>query len=252
MKIIEVKNLTKQYGGFQGSKGVAALDGVNLTTQAGDFISVMGPSGSGKTTLLNVLSGVDNATDGEILIEGKDMAKMQRDDLALFRRRKIGYIFQDFNLLDSLTVKENIALPLILDKVPPKEVENRVREVLTFFGISEISKKYPYYVSGGQKQRAAAARALIPNPAIIFADEPTGNLDSKSSANVMQMLSDMNKERGATILMVTHDAFAASWCKRIIFIKDGKIYSEIHSSGNRKDFFDKILESLHVVEGEVQ
>lgn len=243
-RIIEVENLTKQYNGFRGTKDTMALDGVNLTAQAGEFIGVMGASGSGKTTLLNVLSGVDNATTGQVIIDGKDIAKMKKDGLALFRRRKMGYIFQDFNLLDSLTIKENIALPLILDKVPPKEVESRVRELLAYFGIDETANKYPYLISGGQKQRAAAARALIPNPAVIFADEPTGNLDSKSSHNIMQMLSDMNNERGATILMVTHDAFAASWCKRIIFIKDGKIHNEIQSSGNRKEFFDSILEVL--------
>lgn len=250
-EIIEVKNLTKQYSGFQGAKAVNVLDGVNLTVLEREFIGVMGPSGSGKTTLLNILSGVDSFTGGKIIIEGKDIAKMKRDDLALFRRSKIGYIFQDFNLLDSLTIKENIALPLILDKVSPQESEARTQELLNFFCISDIADKYPYFVSGGQKQRAAAARALIPNPAVVFADEPTGNLDSKSSADIMRMLLDMNTERGATILMVTHDAFAASWCKRIIFIRDGKIHMEIRNPGDRKAFFDKILETLIVVGGDV-
>lgn len=248
-EIIKVENLTKQYSGFKGAKAVTALDNINLTVQEREFIGVMGPSGSGKTTLLNVLSGVDSSTSGKILIEGRDIAKIKGDDLALFRRRKTGYIFQDFNLLDSLTIKENIALPLILDKVSPHESEARTQELLNFFRIADIADKYPYFVSGGQKQRSAAARALILSPAVVFADEPTGNLDSKSSADIMQMLYGMNTERGTTILMVTHDAFAASWCKRIIFIKDGKIHTEIQNPGNRREFFDKIMETLLVVVG---
>jgi putative ABC transport system ATP-binding protein len=244
--IIQVENLSKTYLAYKGAKEVNALNGISLTVRTGEFIGIMGPSGSGKTTLLNVLSGVDSATGGEVVIDGKNVAKMSKDDLALFRRRRIGYIFQDFNLLDSLTLKENIALPLILDKTPPAEVERRASELMGFFGIEELADKYQYAVSGGQKQRAAAARALVVNPAVCFADEPTGNLDSKSSANIMEMLAEMNERRGAAILMVTHDAFAASYCKRIVFIKDGKVNLQISSGGNRKAFFDKILEAQSI------
>ncbi|SEO82199.1 ABC transporter ATP-binding protein [Paenibacillus sp. OV219] len=248
--MIQVENLTKEYRSFKGAKEVKALDQISFTAAAGEFIGIMGPSGSGKTTLLNMLSGVDHPTSGEVTIAGNAMDKLKRDELALFRRRNIGYVFQDFNLLDSLTLKENIALPLILDRTQPQEIERRVDELMAFFGIADLASKYPYHVSGGQKQRAAAARAIVTNPAVCFADEPTGNLDSKSAADIMGMLTQMNAERSSTILMVTHDPFAASYCKRIIFIKDGQINLQIQSSGDRKAFFDKILEILSVMRGE--
>ena len=246
--IIMAKNITKIYRAGIGE--VKALDAVDLTVIPGEFICIMGPSGSGKTTLLNLLSGIDNATGGEALIEGKDITKMKRDELALFRREKIGYIFQDFNLLDSLTVRENIALPLILSNQKPKQITESVDALMDFFGIADLAEKAPYHISGGQKQRVAAARALVVNPAVCYADEPTGNLDSKSSANIMEMLTDMNEKGNATILMVTHDAFAASFCKRIIFIKDGKITLQLNRapSTSRRTFFDKILETLSYVE----
>jgi putative ABC transport system ATP-binding protein len=250
--IIEVENLSKVYRSFKGAKEVTALDGISLTVQKGEFIGVMGPSGSGKTTLLNILSGVDTASGGAVRIEGCNIAKMKQDELALFRRQRTGYIFQDFNLLESLTLKENIALPLILDKRTPHEIEKRVNELMNFFGISELADKYQYHVSGGQKQRVAAARALASDPAVCFADEPTGNLDSKSSAGVMEMLTQMNDQKNCTILMVTHDAFAASYCKRIIFIQDGKVNAQIQRAGDRKAFFDKILEVLSVMGGDTQ
>ncbi len=249
-EIIGAINLKKVYRSFKGAGEVTALDGINFSVNEGEFIGIMGASGSGKTTLLNVLSGIDTATSGEIIIDGKDIAKMKKDDLALFRRQKIGYIFQDFNLLDSLTLQENIALPLILDKISPVEINKRVSELMEFFGISDLKNKYQYTVSGGQKQRVAAARALAVNPSVCFADEPTGNLDSKSSANVMGMLSDMNEKKNATILMVTHDAFAASYSKRIIFIRDGKVDLQITSNGDRKAFFDKILETQSIAGGD--
>jgi len=248
-EIINAKGLTKIYRSSISAGEVTALDGVDLAVHPGEFIGIMGPSGSGKTTLLNLLSGVDSATSGEIFINNNDITKMKRDELALFRRQNIGYIFQDFNLLDSLSVKENIALPLILDKVTPKAIEERVGKLLNFFGIADLASKAPYNISGGQKQRVAAARALVVDPAVCYADEPTGNLDSKSSTNVMEMLTQMNEQSGATILMVTHDAFAASYAKRIIFIKDGKITLQINRAGERREFFDKILETLSHVEG---
>ncbi|MEW8957481.1 ABC transporter ATP-binding protein [Clostridium sp.] len=250
MEILKVNNLTKIYNSYKGAKEVTALGGVNLTVNKGEFVGIMGPSGSGKTTLLNILSGVDKSTSGEVVISDKDISKMKKDDLALFRRKNIGYIFQDFNLLDSLTLEENISLPLILDKKNPKEIEKRANELMNFFNIEDLKKKYPYHISGGQKQRVAAARALINDPTIIFADEPTGNLDSKSANNIMTTLSKMNDEIQSTVLMVTHDPFAASFCRRIIFIKDGKIKMEITSNGDRKKFFDKILEVQSVIGGE--
>lgn len=250
MEILKANNLTKIYNSYKGAKEVTALGGINLTINKGEFVGIMGPSGSGKTTLLNVLSGVDKSTSGQAIINNKDISKMKKDELALFRRKNIGYIFQDFNLLDSLTLQENIALPLILDKKNPNEIEKRVNELMNFFDIIDLKKKYPYHISGGQKQRVAAARALINNPAIIFADEPTGNLDSKSANNIMGTISKMNDEIKSTVLMVTHDPFAASFCKRIIFIKDGKIKMEIASNGDRKKFFDKILEVQSVIGGE--
>lgn len=250
MEILNVNNLTKIYNSYKGAKEVIALDGINLTVKKGEFVGIMGPSGSGKTTLLNILSGIDKSTSGEILINNKDIVNMKKDELTLFRRKNVGYIFQDFNLLDSLTLEENIGLPLILDKKNPKMIKNKVSELMKFFGIEKLKKKCPYNVSGGQKQRVAAARALINDPAIIFADEPTGNLDSKSANSIMETISKMNKEIESTVLMVTHDPFAASFCKKIIFIKDGKIKMEIVSDGDRKKFFDKILEAQSVIGGE--
>lgn len=249
MEILKIENLTKVYNSFKGSKEVTALGGVNLIINKGEFVGIMGPSGSGKTTLLNILSGVDKSTSGDVIISNKDISKMKKDKLALFRRKNIGYIFQDFNLLDSLTLEENIALPLILDKKNSKKVEESVNNLMRFFNISDLKKKYPYHISGGQKQRVAAARALVNEPDIIFADEPTGNLDSKSSNSIMSTISKMNNEINSTVLMVTHDPFAASFCKRIIFIKDGKIKMEITSDGDRKKFFDKILEVQSVIGG---
>ncbi|WP_288479510.1 ABC transporter ATP-binding protein [uncultured Clostridium sp.] len=250
MEILKVDMLTKIYGSYKEAKEVKALNNINLTVNKGEFIGIMGPSGSGKTTLLNILSGVDLATKGKVLIRNKDIIKMKKDELAIFRRKNIGYIFQDFNLLDSLTLAENIGLPLILDKKNPEDINKKVSELMKFFGIGGLENKYPYHISGGQKQRVAAARALINNPAIIFADEPTGNLDSKSANSVMNTISEMNKEVKSTVLMVTHDPFAASFCKKIIFIKDGEINIEISSDGNRKKFFDKILEVQSFIGGE--
>lgn len=250
MKVLEVKNINKIYSAYRGAKEVRALDGISFDVEKGEFLGIMGPSGSGKTTLLNLLAGVDRVTSGKIIIKENDISKMKKDKLSLFRRKHIGYIFQDFNLLDSLNLKENIGLPLILDKVNPDKINERVEELMDFFNIKDLKDKYPYNISGGQKQRVAAARALIANPDIIFADEPTGNLDSKSSKDVMETIFDMNKRLESTVLMVSHDPFAASFCSRIIFIIDGQINIEINSDGDRKKFFDKILEIQSVIGGE--
>ncbi len=251
-EIIKVENVTKVYSAFKGAKEHKALDEITFEITEGEFVGVMGPSGSGKTTLLNILAGIDRLTTGSVYIDGQNIADMKDESLSEFRRRKIGYIFQDFNLLDSLTLKENIALPLILDKKPAKEIEDKVKSLMEFFGIEELSEKYQFHISGGQKQRVAAARALVNDPAVCFADEPTGNLDSQSSRNVMEMLTEINEKRGSTILMVTHDPFAASFCNKIIFIKDGQLNFVVNKdkSKSRKEFFDQILELQSTLGGE--
>lgn len=250
MDLLVGQDITKVYGGQKGGASTQALNGLNIKIKAGEFVGVMGPSGSGKSTLLNILSGIDSLTSGIVTLEGKNIYEMSSDELALFRRRRMGFVFQEFNLLDSLTLRENIMLPLVLDKRDSSEMELLVNTLVKEFNIEEASKKYPYAVSGGQQQRAAVARAIINNPAIVFADEPTGNLDSKSSKAVMSSFEKMNTEGNVTVLMVTHDAFAASFCKKIIFIKDGTINMEIVRKGDRKEFFDTILDCLAVLGGE--
>lgn len=249
MIALQAEKISKIYGGKREANLCKALDGMDLKLSDGEFVGIMGPSGSGKTTLLNVLCGIDKITSGEIEIAGKKLNSMNKDELALFRRQKIGFVFQNFNLLDSLTLKENIMLPMILDKKDTASMEIEVSDYLKLFGIEHISEKYPYNVSGGEQQRAAIARALINRPAIVFADEPTGNLDSKSSNKVMECFSKVNEERNSTILVVTHDAFAARFCKRIIFIKDGSIHCELSRKGSRKDFFHEILDCLSMIGG---
>lgn len=240
--ILKAKQLVKVYGSKGNAASTQALKGIDLSIEEGEFIGIMGPSGSGKTTLLNLLGGIDHATSGAITIEGINMSDMTSDEMALFRRRRIGFIFQDFNLLDSLTIKENIVLPMILDRVDTKVIHKKAKEVMDFYKILETEHKYPCHISGGQKQRAAACRALINDPTIVLADEPTGNLDSKSSHSIMTTFKDMNEEGNHTICMVTHDPFAASFCKRIIFIKDGHIEMEIVRKADRQAFFDEILD----------
>ncbi|MHA4119747.1 ABC transporter ATP-binding protein [Bacillus cereus] len=233
-----------------GGTTFEALKGIDLQIQEGEFVGIMGPSGSGKTTLLNVLSTIDQATSGEILINGKDIVKMNDDTLALFRRNHLGFIFQDYNLLDTLTVKENIALPLALSKVKATEIDQRVLEIARKFGIDHILHQFPYQISGGQKQRCAASRAIIANPSMIFADEPTGALDSKAATDLLESIQTLNEQDSATILLVTHDAFAASYCKRVIFIKDGAIYKELfRESLNRQPFFQKVVNIMSEVSG---
>jgi putative ABC transport system ATP-binding protein len=210
----------------------------------------MGPSGAGKTTLLNMIATIDRPTSGSIRIDGADPAKMNEEQLASFRRNKLGFIFQDFNLLDTLTIRENIILPLALAQVQVAETERRGYETALMLGIEDILNKYPYEVSGGQQQRTAAARAIIHKPSLILADEPTGALDSKSSAELLQCLSELNERNGASIMLVTHDAFAASYCRRILFIKDGSLFSELIKGGSRKEFFSKILDVLAVMGGD--
>lgn len=252
MSVLKADNIVKYYGAKDNEISVQALKGINLQVNKGEFIGVMGPSGSGKTTLLNILSGIDSATAGNVLINEKLLSVMSNEELALFRRSNMGFVFQNFNLLDSLTIKENIMLPLVLGKEEPGSMERKCKELMEFVGISDIAEMYPYNVSGGQQQRCAVCRALINNPNIVFSDEPTGNLDSKSSRAVMTCLERMNNDREATIVMVTHDAFAASFCKRIIFLKDGLLSMEIVKKGSRSEFFDTILDCLAVLERDGQ
>ncbi|MEG0527481.1 MAG: ABC transporter ATP-binding protein, partial [Longicatena sp.] len=224
---------------------------ISFQVQEGEFVGVMGPSGSGKTTLLNCISTIDRVTSGHIYINDHDITALKKDDLSKFRRDELGFIFQDFNLLDTLTAYENIALALTIQKVKSSEIDMRVKEAAYKLDIMDTLNKYPYQLSGGQKQRVASARALISNPSMILADEPTGALDSKSSRMLLESMERMNREFKATIMMVTHDAFTASYAHRILFIKDGKIFNEIvRGNDSRKDFFNKILEVVTLLGGD--
>ncbi|QGQ98875.1 ABC transporter ATP-binding protein [Paenibacillus psychroresistens] len=246
--VVEAKQIKKVYG----AKGIVfpALDEIDLNVQEGEFVAIMGPSGSGKTTLLNLLATIDQPTTGDIRIDGVSIISMKEEQLSTFRRDKLGFIFQDFNLLDTLTVRENILLPLALARMNVAEMERRVDEIADTFGIRPILDKYPYHISGGQKQRTAASRAIISNPRLILADEPTGSLDSKSATDLLESLKGLNERNQTTILMVTHDAFAASYCKRVLFIKDGKMFTElVKGEISRKEFFRKILDVLVVLGG---
>lgn len=249
-KILEVKNIEKYYG--NKSNLTKAIDNINFDVNKGEFVGIMGASGSGKTTLLNCISTIDRVTAGHIIINGEDITKLKENNLNKFRREELGFIFQDFNLLDTLTAYENIALALTIQKVKANEIDRRVNEIAEKLGIKEILKKYPYQVSGGQKQRIASARAIITNPKLILADEPTGALDSKAARQLLENFELLNQKMNATILMVTHDAFTASYANRILFIKDGKIFNEL-TKGNdtRKQFFEKIIEVQTLLGGEL-
>lgn len=249
MAVLETKNLAKIYGSRGKGIPVKALDNFNMTITEGEFVGVMGPSGSGKTTLLNLLATIDSPSSGEILINKQNPYKLKDDELAVFRRNNLGFIFQNFNLLDTLSVKENIILPLVLENFKKKEIDKKVEDITSILNIKDILNKRTYEISGGQQQRVACARALINEPAIILADEPTGNLDSKSSHDLMSSLEKINKERQATIVMVTHDAFAASFCNRIVMIKDGQFFLEIVKKSTRQVFFKEILDALSLLGG---
>lgn len=249
MSILKAHNITKIYGGKRGSMTVKALDQFSISIEKGEFVGVMGPSGSGKTTLLNILATIDTPSSGELYINGINPIGMDEKHTALFRRKELGFVFQDFNLLDTLSIKENIILPLVLEKLELEEIEKRVKDIADILNIEDILAKRPYEISGGQQQRAACVRALIHDPSIILADEPTGNLDSKASQDLMESLKSLNEKRQATILLVTHDPFAASFCNRIVMIKDGKFFIEIVKGGNRQAFFQQILDSLSLMGG---
>jgi putative ABC transport system ATP-binding protein len=245
--VLEARELTKTFA--VGQNTFYALKGMDVTVEEGAFVGVMGPSGAGKTTLLNVLATIDEPTSGSVVIGGRELTKMKEGELAAFRREKLGFLFQDYNLLDTLTLKENIILPLALAKADPDEIKRRVHAVADKLGIGTILDKYPYQVSGGQKQRTAAARAIITVPSLVLADEPTGALDSKSAKDLLESLQNLNQQDGTTILMVTHDAMAASYCSRVLFIKDGTLFKEIaRGETSQKDFFQAILATLAKLE----
>lgn len=244
--MLQVKNVSKVY---EGKVPYRALTDINLTVDKGEFVGVMGPSGSGKTTLLNLIATIDEPTTGEVFIEGKNPHQLPKHKLALFRRRELGFIFQDFNLLHTLTVEENIVLPLTLDHKRVKEMKEKALQIAETLGIKDILKKRTYEISGGQAQRTAVARAMIHDPKLVLADEPTGNLDSKASKDVMELLTLLNKTKKTTMLLVTHDAQAASYCDRVVFIRDGRLYTEIHQGESRKIFFQKIIDTLSLMGG---
>ncbi|HIT52327.1 MAG TPA: ABC transporter ATP-binding protein [Candidatus Fimivicinus intestinavium] len=247
--ILRVTHLEKYYG--NRGNVTKAVDDISFAVTEGEYIGIMGASGSGKTTLLNCISTIDSATAGHIFIRGQDVTTLRQRELSRFRREQLGFIFQEFNLLDTLTAFENIALALTVIGTPAKEIEKRVHSVAKRLEIDDILPKYPYQLSGGQQQRVASARAIITNPSLILADEPTGALDSKSARMLLESFETLNRELGATILMVTHDAFTASYCKRILFIKDGKIFNELlRGADTRKAFFEKIIEVVTLLGGD--
>lgn len=247
-EILKLDNVEKYYG--NKANLTKAVDKISFSVEKGEFVGIMGASGSGKTTLLNCISTIDRVTAGHIYVGDKDITTIRGNELNKFRREELGFIFQDFNLLDTLTGYENIALALSIQNVKPKEIDSRIKEVAKRLGIEEVLNKYSYQMSGGQKQRVAAARALITNPKLILADEPTGALDSKSSRYLLESMKEMNEGLAATILMVTHDAFTASYASRVIFIKDGKIFNEIRrGEDTRKQFFNHIIEVVTVLGG---
>lgn len=248
--ILKIESIEKYYG--NKSSLTKAINNISFQVEKGEFVAIMGASGSGKTTLLNCISTIDKVTSGNIYVAGRNITNLNGKELNKFRREELGFIFQDFNLLDTLTAYENIALALSIQGVKPDEIDARIREVARELDIESVLKKYPYEMSGGQKQRVASARAIITEPKLILADEPTGALDSKSSKMLLEKISYLNIKNMATILMVTHDAFTASYASRVIFIKDGRIFNKLLREGrNRKEFFDDIMDVVTMLGGEL-
>ena len=250
MPLLKLQNVEKYYG--NRSSLTKAVNDISFTVEKGEFTAIMGASGSGKTTLLNCISTIDRVTAGHIFLEDTDITKLKGKALNKFRREKLGFIFQDFNLMDTLTAYENIALALSIQKRSAKDIDKAVKNVAEQLGIMEVLEKYPYQMSGGQKQRVASARAIVTEPKLILADEPTGALDSKSAKLLLERFSYLNHEHDATIMMVTHDSFTASYASRVLFIKDGKLFNEINRGGDsRKQFFDKIIDVVTLLGGDV-
>ena len=247
MSLLEVRHLKKVYTTRFGGNQVEALRNVNFTVEAGEYVAIMGESGSGKTTLLNILAALDRPTSGEILLNGKSLSKISQNKLAAFRRDNLGFVFQEFNLLDTFSIQDNIYLPLVLAGVPYEEMERRLKPIAETLDISHILKKFPYEVSGGQKQRAAVARALITEPQIILADEPTGALDSKASDTLLRLFGQVN-QAGQTVLMVTHSIKAASHAKRVLFLRDGEVYHQLYKGDQTSEqLYAKISDTLTVL-----
>ena len=251
MSLLKIEDVCKYYG--NESNITKALDKVNFEIEKGEFVGIMGASGSGKTTMLNCISTIDTVTSGHIYYDETDITGIKNKELAEFRRKNLGFVFQDFNLLDTLTVEENISLALTINKAVVKDIPGKVETIADMLGIKHILKRFPYEISGGQKQRCACARALINNPKLILADEPTGALDSKSAQLLLETMAKMNDELDATILMVTHDAFSASYAKRILFLKDGRLFKELSGQGkSRREFYNDILNVLVLLGGETK
>lgn len=247
MAILEVKSLKKIYTTRFGGNQVQALSDVSFSVEEGEYVAIMGESGSGKTTLLNILAALDKPTEGEVVLGGKPLSKIKEKDIAAFRRDNLGFVFQDFNLLDTFSLQDNIFLPLVLAGKSYEEMNRRLRPLVFKLGISDLMKKYPYEVSGGQKQRAAVARALLPNPKILLADEPTGALDSKATDELLRLFADINND-GQTILMVTHSVKAASHAGRVLFIKDGRVFHQIYrGNSTNEELYQKISDALTVL-----
>lgn len=248
--ILKIESIEKYYG--NKSSLTKAINDISFNVTKGEFVAIMGASGSGKTTLLNLISTIDKVTSGNIFVGGEDITKLKGNKLNKFRREELGFIFQDFNLLDTLTAYENIALALSIQNINTKEIDTKIKKVAKELNICDVLNKYPYQMSGGQKQRVASARAIITNPKLILADEPTGALDSKSAKMLLERFNYLNTTLAATILMVTHDAFTASYATRVIFIKDGKIFNEIHKGDqSRREFFDKIIDVVTMLGGDL-
>lgn len=248
MSILMLEEITKVY---EGKVAQLAINQLSFEVEKGEFLAVMGPSGSGKTTLLNLISTIDSPTSGHMTINGLNPMQLKSDDLSLFRRRQLGFVFQDFNLLPALTVEENMVLPLTLDEQPVEIMLQKVKRIAEQLDLTSILEKRPFEISGGQAQRTAIGRALIHEPSIILADEPTGNLDSKAAKDVLELLSTVNKKSKTTIIMVTHDPIAASYCDRVLFIKDGEYFNEIYKDDRRQTFFQRILNVLSLLGGNV-
>ena len=250
MAILEVKSLNKIYTTRFGGNQVEALSNVSFLVEQGEYIAIMGESGSGKTTLLNILAALDTPTGGEVILDGKNLSAVKEKQMSAFRRDNLGFVFQDFNLLDTFSLYDNISLPLVLMKKEYPEIRDKVETIAYKLGIHELLRKFPYEVSGGQKQRVAVARALITEPKLILADEPTGALDSRSAQTLLETFTDLNRQMEATILMVTHDAFSASYCGRILFLQDGKIFHElVRGTKSRRVFLQEILDVLSLTGG---
>lgn len=247
--ILHAHGLTKEYRSGRATLVARALNGIDLDVYQRNFVSIMGPSGSGKTTLLNLFAGLDRPSSGEVWLQEHNMGTLSANQMALFRRRHLGFVFQDFNLLDTLTLAENVALPLSLDKRSSKEIQQRVEECMESLGIAQYRQRYPYEVSGGQQQRTAIARAVVHRPLLLLADEPTGNLDSASARALLVLLQQLNEQQQVTTLMVTHDPLAASYSKRVVFLKDGQVSEHLERTTNQQAFFQHILDILARLEG---